>query len=89
MAKRKRSTRSTEWTTRKEVLEARKRRQRKSMGPSLEALAGVAAALPLGYLAIEGIMNDGRHPAHWVITAAVGVAGLAIGEGVHRWKERV
>lgn len=54
---------------------ARQQRARKSEGPSLEALAGAVIAGPIGYLAAEGIMNDGRHPIHYVVTAVVGVMG--------------
>jgi hypothetical protein len=67
-------------------MEARRQRARKSEGPSLEALAGAVIAGPIGYLAVEGIMNDGRHPIHYVVTAVVGVIGYVIGASVYRWR---
>lgn len=72
---------------RSEVIKQRKQRLRHSDGPSLEALAGVALAFPIGYLAVEGIMNDNRHPIHWVITGVVGVVGYLVGHGIYRWRE--
>ncbi|MDQ3549621.1 MAG: hypothetical protein M3439_12480 [Chloroflexota bacterium] len=72
---------------RKEIIAQRKQRERTSEGPSLEALAGAVIAGPIGYLAVEGIMNDGRHPIHYVVTAVFGIIGYMIGAGVYRWRE--
>lgn len=73
--------------SRREIEAARRERAHKSEGPALESLAGAVIAGPIGYLAAEGIMNDNRHPIHWVITAGIGVIGYAIGAGVYRWRE--
>lgn len=73
--------------SRQEMDLARRQRARKSEGPSLEALAGAAVAGPFGYLAIEGIMRDNRHPIHWVVAGVIGVAGYAFGAGLYRWKQ--
>ena len=73
--------------SRQEIETARRQRARKSEGPSLEALAGSVIAGPIGYLAAEGIMNDNRHPIHWLITVVIGIVGYVIGAGVYRWRE--
>jgi len=86
---RAKSQRNTEpdLRSRREIEAARRERARKSEGPSLEALAGAVIAGPIGYLAVEGIMNDGRHPLHYSVTAVAGVIGYMIGAGVYRWRE--
>lgn len=73
--------------SRQDIETARQQRVRKSEGPSLEALAGAAIAGPIGYLAVEGIMNDNQHPIHWLITGIIGIVGYIIGAGVYRWRE--
>lgn len=73
--------------SRREIVAARRERARASEGPALEALAGAIIAGPIGYLAVEGIMNDNRHPIHWIVTIVAGIAGYVIGAGFHRWKE--
>lgn len=64
----------------------RARRKSHPEGPSLEGLAGVLIAFPIGYLAAESIMNDNRHPLHWVITVVVAALGYLIGHAWYWWK---
>ena len=55
-------------------------------GVSLEALAGVSVLFPFGYLAVEGIMNDSRHPIHWIIAIVAGVIGFVGGQLLSLWR---
>lgn len=95
VSKRQRSTRAEDtaaptepaYKTREQVVAERKRRKQVSEGPSLEALFGAMIAFPLGYLAVEGVMNDNRHPIHWLVTAIVGALGYVVGQFIYRWKE--
>lgn len=64
------------------------RRKSTPEGPSLEGLAGVLIAFPLGYLAAESIMNDNRHPLHWVLTVLIAAVGYLIGHAWYWWKLR-
>lgn len=54
--------------------------------PSLEGVIGAAFAFPLGYFIAEGLMNDNRHPIHWMITVAVAVLGYLAGYTWYRWR---
>lgn len=73
---------------RTEVVAARQQRQKVARGPSLEALAGAVIAFPVGYLAAESIMNDNRHPLHWLITVLIALLGYLAGAAIAWWKER-
>lgn len=67
----------------RETREARQRRKHSGNSPSMEGLFGVMIAGPLGYLAVESIMNDGLHPIHWLIAGVVGVLGYGVGHMAH------
>ena len=73
---------------RAEIVAARQKRQQGASGPSLEGLLGLMIAFPGGYLAAESIMNDNRHPLHWLITVLAAALGYLVGHAIYRWKLR-